>query len=225
MRTTLVFARAPVFVFVVLSAGCGSGRASVAGPGLDSTGSTAPETVAVETVAVETRGSGTQLETGPSEIATPDLCAACLARGGTWQPEADACTGSCDIQDISCFRDHCPAPAPADPCAACLARGGTWQPEADACTGSCDIQDISCFRDHCPTPAPVAPPAVACTSTADCPANLECQGPRGCDVQWTCGPPRRCTRDLVTYCGCDGQELHGSGTCAPGPYRARGHCP
>lgn len=74
-------------------------------------------------------------------------CEACLASGGTWQPEANACTDNCDLQDISCFTDSCPAPSD---CEACLASGGTWQPEANACTANCDLQDISCFTDSCP---------------------------------------------------------------------------
>ncbi len=78
-----------------------------------------------------------------------DACSACLADGGTWQPEAEACTADCDIQDISCFVDRCPD-VPTEDCDSCLASGGTWQPEAESCTADCDIQDISCFVDSCP---------------------------------------------------------------------------
>lgn len=104
-------------------------------------------------------------------------------------------------------------------CEACLAQGGTWQPEAGACTENCALQDISCFEDECP-PAPGT-----CTSSADCPDGQMCSGPEGCDAAWTCGPARPCTRDYVAYCGCDGQTMHGSGSCPPGPFRSRGECP
>lgn len=96
-------------------------------------------------------GSGSTMPDGgstqpPSEVdsgtQTPDAggddaCGACLASGGTWQPEASMCTTDCDILDISCFRDTCPGEC-ADDCGACFsqgeceAEGCTWRQEAEA---------------------------------------------------------------------------------------------
>lgn len=71
-----------------------------------------------------------------------------------------------------------------------------------------------------------APPAEGrtCQSNADCGDEEMCFGPEGCDVAWTCQPLRPCTRDLVVYCGCDGERHEGSGTCPPAPYAHRGPC-
>ncbi len=67
-----------------------------------------------------------------------DPCAQCLESGGTWQPEANECTQSCDIADISCFEDSCPGACAATDCGNCLdqtvceAAGCTWNIEAEA---------------------------------------------------------------------------------------------
>ncbi len=63
-----------------------------------------------------------------------------------------------------------------------------------------------------------------CTSSADCREDEMCTGPEGCDVAWTCQPVRPCTRDLRTYCGCDGRTFEGSGSCPPRPFARRGPC-
>ena len=73
------------------------------------------------------------------------------------------------------------------------------------------------------TPEPLAE-GTPCTRYEDCAQGEICAGPEGCDVAWTCQPSRACTRDLVTYCGCDGQTIQGSGSCPPGPYSRRGPC-
>jgi len=65
------------------------------------------------------------------EIEADMTCEACLQSGGTWQVEANACTTNCDIQDISCFRDACPAPCAADSCGSCFNRS---ECEAVDCT-------------------------------------------------------------------------------------------
>ena len=78
-----------------------------------------------------------------------------------------------------------------------------------------------------PTETPGSPSAVpvTCTRDADCGAGEMCHGAQGCDVPWTCGAPRPCTKDLVFYCGCDGKDHQGSGTCPPAPYAHKGRCP
>ena len=35
---------------------------------------------------------------------------------------------------------------------------------------------------------------------------------------------RMCTRDLKTYCGCDGQEFKASGSCPGKTYKSAGAC-
>jgi hypothetical protein len=66
--------------------------------------------------------------------------------------------------------------------------------------------------------------AQTCTSSDDCPDGTTCLGEPGCGEPWTCQPARPCTRDLVVYCGCNGETFRGSGTCPGRPYRARGTC-
>lgn len=71
-----------------------------------------------------------------------------------------------------------------------------------------------------------APPAEGrtCQTSADCGDEEMCFGEAGCDTPWTCQPLRPCTRDLVVYCGCDGERHEGSGSCPPAPYAHRGAC-
>lgn len=64
----------------------------------------------------------------------------------------------------------------------------------------------------------------ACDPSSECGDGLFCDGPEGCDVQWTCQPARACTRDLVPYCSCDGETFSTSGNCAGRPYAHRGAC-
>jgi hypothetical protein len=66
--------------------------------------------------------------------------------------------------------------------------------------------------------------ARACTARADCAEDEMCAGPPGCGVAWTCVPERPCTMDLRAYCSCDGETIHGSGTCPPAPYQHAGEC-
>lgn len=72
-----------------------------------------------------------------------DPCEACLAGGGTWQPEAEECTTNCDIMDISCYTDACPGPC-GERCGYCFteeecrAVGCQWAVDAEAmwCSGT-----------------------------------------------------------------------------------------
>lgn len=69
-----------------------------------------------------------------------------------------------------------------------------------------------------------AGPAKTCDSSAECGPGMMCDGPAGCGKPWTCVKQRPCTKDLVNYCGCDGQTLRGSGSCPPGPFQHVGEC-
>ena len=63
-----------------------------------------------------------------------------------------------------------------------------------------------------------------CTKTADCGAGEVCEGEMGCDKTWTCKPERPCTRDLRSYCGCDGKTFSASGACPGAKYSKKGGC-
>lgn len=68
------------------------------------------------------------------------------------------------------------------------------------------------------------PPPPHCVSTPDCPPGLVCEGGAGCDKTWACVPQRPCTRDLVAFCGCDGQTFFASSTCPGRRYAHLGTC-
>jgi hypothetical protein len=71
------------------------------------------------------------------------------------------------------------------------------------------------------TPAAAKP----CNTDADCGDGI-CEG-EGCgDMQGRCAPKtgRMCTRDLQTYCGCDGQQFQASGSCPGKRFSKRGEC-
>jgi hypothetical protein len=65
--------------------------------------------------------------------------------------------------------------------------------------------------------------AKACTTSDDCSNGETCTGKLGCDEGWHCAKPA-CTRDLVTFCGCDGKTFKASGTCPGRKASKRGPC-
>jgi hypothetical protein len=80
-----------------------------------------------------------------------------------------------------------------------------------------------------PSPPPDAAPALVddgweCQSNAECKSGV-CEG-AGCeDASGTCVPrDRACTADVRTYCGCDGKNFQGSGSCPGRIYDYRGPC-
>ena len=81
-----------------------------------------------------------------------------------------------------------------------------------------------------PPPPPQAPArrnlglGEVCTSSEQCAHGLTCTGEPGCGQPWTCQQAHPCTRDLVPFCGCDGQVFRSSSTCPGRPYRNRGAC-
>jgi len=68
------------------------------------------------------------------------------------------------------------------------------------------------------------PAGAACDTGTDCQSGV-CEG-MGCGSgQGVCAAADRiCTRDLVAYCGCDGQTFTASGTCSGQRYAKRGAC-
>ncbi|MFV8752623.1 hypothetical protein ACNOYE_18910 [Nannocystaceae bacterium ST9] len=74
-------------------------------------------------------------------------------------------------------------------------------------------------------PGPTLPEGQACQSDAECDAEQVCEGV-GCGAnEGRCtARDRICTRDLATYCGCDGVEFQNSGSCPGGRFAYRGPC-
>jgi hypothetical protein len=63
----------------------------------------------------------------------------------------------------------------------------------------------------------------ACAKPDDCQSGV-CEG-EGCSSGPTCVDANRsCTRDLATFCGCDGQSFSASGSCPGRPFAKRGAC-
>lgn len=74
-------------------------------------------------------------------------------------------------------------------------------------------------------PGPTLPAGQACQSDTDCSSEQVCEG-LGCGPhEGRCAPRERmCTRDLATYCGCDGREFQTSGSCPGARFAHRGSC-
>lgn len=74
-------------------------------------------------------------------------------------------------------------------------------------------------------PGPTLPEGRLCDTHADCGEGMQCEGV-GCEPgQGRCvRTDRMCTRDLAQYCGCDGEQFAGSGTCPGDRYAYRGPC-
>ncbi|GAA5194795.1 hypothetical protein [Ferrimonas gelatinilytica] len=74
---------------------------------------------------------------------------------------------------------------------------------------------------------PEAHGAPGCQSNSDCPLGQVCEG-EGCPGDGSHGqcvdPNRPCTMDVATYCGCNGKEFYGSGSCPNARYVRKGQC-
>jgi hypothetical protein len=122
--------------------------------------------------------------------------------------------------------DPMPPAAPAAPAAEPPADGaGAPQPGQFACTKDAKVcpdgTEVGRSGPRCEfAPCPEAKP---CTTDADCQDGQACVGSLGCDEIWRCAKVA-CTRDLVTYCGCDGKTFQGSGTCPSRKVARRGPC-
>jgi hypothetical protein len=80
-----------------------------------------------------------------------------------------------------------------------------------------------------PAPAPAGnpegkPDGEACSGSKECKSGV-CEG-QGCGFNvGKCMPQNRmCTRDLVKYCGCNGETFGASGSCPGRLFKARGEC-
>lgn len=96
-------------------------------------------------------------------------------------------------------------------------------PEPQAGHTSSDGQAVTPGQSDAPPPAPSGPNG-GCHSSAECGEGMTCTGEPGCGQPWTCQPARPCTRDLVPFCGCDGQTFRSSSSCPGRPVRHRGPC-
>ena len=96
----------------------------------------ADTTTAADTALEEDMAS--EADAGEDVEVEADPCEACIASGGTWQPEANACTENCNIMDISCYTSSCPAPCSSESCGTCIGQeecegmGCTWNAEPPA---------------------------------------------------------------------------------------------
>ena len=137
-------------------------------------------------------------------------------------------SSTCPTQPYA-FRGVCerpPPPVDAGP-AGCALPDGSICAVGQACpTGECSV----CF---CTAPGVLrctggcvdaGPPPITCRGNVDCSVGTQCVGPEGCGIPWTCQPAGPCTRDLATYCACDGTTFMASSTCPGRPFARRGAC-
>jgi hypothetical protein len=131
-------------------------------------------------------------------------CASGVCEGPGCGPDQP---GTCAPAQRACTRDLRPY---------CGCDGQTFRT-----SGSCPGQRFA-FRGECGEVRGAGQP---CLSGDQCQSGV-CEGP-GCgdDQPGTCAPAgRRCTADLVAYCGCDGQTFEGSSSCPGRRYGARRAC-
>jgi len=69
-----------------------------------------------------------------------------------------------------------------------------------------------------------APDGLACTSTADCPAEGLCRGRAGCMTGWACGETPDCSGERIAYCDCEAQTFYAPAGCPGRPYASVGAC-
>ncbi len=151
--------------------------------------------------------------------------------GGGPPPTATTCLSNADCNGGVCEGQGCGDDQP-----------GTCAPAQRACTRDsrpycgCDGQTFrssgSCpgaryaHEGECQSAGPTAgADGSPCLAASDCQSGV-CEG-QGCgdDQPGECKPASRpCTKDLRTYCGCDGQTFQGSGSCPGQRYAAPGEC-
>ncbi len=173
------------------------------------------------------------IDAGPEAHPPITLTDAAPARG---TPGA-ACVAATDCDSGVCEGEGCGADVPGH-CADkrrmctmdlqdyCGCDGATF-----SSSGSCPGRRYD-HRGACAVTAQTPPPppakkqvGEACSTGDDCAAGV-CEG-QGCgdDHPGTCADPaRRCARNRVPYCGCDGKTFTTSSTCQRQRYQHAGKC-
>jgi hypothetical protein len=137
---------------------------------------------------------------------------------------ATGCSSTVSLSDSS---SNCPLPG------GTICPLGTSCPASDGCnTCMCGLdrvlrctqracaQDAGVTQDVPSTPVDVG---FACSSDADCPPGLGCDGAPGCGVPWTCAH-LLCASIMSTWCGCDARTFTTATACARRPYAHPGPC-
>ncbi|MBK7074039.1 MAG: hypothetical protein IPH44_17225 [Myxococcales bacterium] len=145
------------------------------------------------------------------------------------KPDGDACVAASDCASGVCEGQGCGDDAPGvcastqRACTMDAARYCGCDGQTFTASGSCPGQR---FAQRGPCAPPPAADGAACLANSDCASGV-CEG-QGCgpDAPGACAPANRaCTKDLRTYCGCDGQTFRASGSCPGKRFSARAACP
>jgi hypothetical protein len=113
-----------------------------------------------------------------------------------------------------------PAPEPLPPEEPAVNSPGTADPAESGV-----MPDLETAPSSGADAGPLRADGAACTEASQCASGI-CEG-EGCgaDKPGRCASKvAPCTRDLVTYCSCDGRTFQASGSCARQRYARRGAC-
>lgn len=142
------------------------------------------------------------------------------ADGAACSVDTECASGACEGQGCEAGQGRCASKDRActmDLRAYCGCDGVTFES-----SGSCPGSRYE-FAGRCEEGRPEGS---ACLAGTDCQSGV-CEG-QGCgdDRPGTCAAAKRgCTKDLRTYCGCDGKTFRGSGSCPGRRYSTKGECP
>jgi hypothetical protein len=152
-----------------------------------------------------------------------------LADGAACTASADCASGVCEGEGCGDVPGRCAVTARActfDLRPYCGCDGATFQ-ASGTCPGRRYLHRGECKAAGGGSGAPGPLPAGApCLLASECESGI-CEG-EGCgpDAPGVCAAKSRaCTRDLRSYCGCDGVTFRGSGSCPGKRFAARGACP
>jgi hypothetical protein len=141
------------------------------------------------------------------------------ADGAACSVDTECASGVCEGQGCEAGQGRCASRDRActmDIRAYCGCDGVTFES-----SGSCPGQRYE-FAGRCEDGRPEGS---ACLAGTECASGV-CEG-QGCgeDTPGTCAPAKRgCTKDLRSYCGCDGKTFKGSGSCPGKRYASKGEC-
>ena len=170
-------------------------------------------------------------EPGPGSGAGSSVGAGSASEApGPGQPDGAACIVAAD-----CTSGVCEGQGWGDGAGRCVSRMRACTMDIQAycgCDGATFSASGSCpgarfaSRGACTSTAATARPVGApCLAASECDSGV-CEG-QGCgsDQPGTCAARARgCTRDLRSYCGCDGQTFRASGSCPGQRFSARAAC-